>query len=188
MDQRVNTGLLIAVAALTAVNTIMIGVGGTGGSSSPSTDGGNEEKKSNITATKRDRDQGKNKNPRNRNMNQQRQKQNKKPQNPPTTIEFQKSKHDFGQVKAGSKVTKKFSFKNTGDNPYVIQNAKGSCGCTVPQYPKKPIQPGETGKITVNYNPGRKVTGVQNNSVTLTGNTEPRKTKLRIKANVQKSG
>ena len=187
MDQRVNTGLLIGVAVLTAVNTIMIGTGGTGGADNASSASAKEEKQSNITATKRDRDQGKNNKP-NRKRNKQTSKQNKKPQNPPTTIEFEKSKHDFGQVKPGSKVTKKFKFKNTGDNPYVIQNAKGSCGCTVPQYPKKPIGPGETGKITVNYNPGKKVTGVQNNSVTLTGNTEPRKTKLRIKANVQKSG
>ncbi len=89
-------------------------------------------------------------------------------------------------MNAGEKVTKKFKFTNTGDNPYVIQKAKGSCGCTVPKYPKKPIPPGESAKITVNYSPGKKVSGMQNNSVTLTGNTEPRKTKLRIKAKVQK--
>ncbi|MFB6257799.1 MAG: DUF1573 domain-containing protein [Flavobacteriales bacterium] len=187
MDQRINTGLLAVVAVLTAVNTVMIGMSANSGESASSKESASQAKeqaKSNITTTKRDRDQ---KQTAQNKQLQKKKKKKSKPQNPPTTIEFKKYKHDFGKVKAGSKVTKKFKFTNTGDKPYVIQKAKGSCGCTVPKYPKKPIKPGESGEITVNYNPGRKVSGTQNNSVTLTGNTQPRQTKLKIKANVQKA-
>lgn len=182
MDQRLNTGLLVIVTVLTAINTIMIGTGSSANSGTNDDAEAKEEKASNVTATKRDRskDQGKQGDP---------EKKPKKevPRKPPTKIEFEKSNHDFGKVKPGTKVSKDFKFKNVGDNPYVIQNAKGSCGCTVPQYPKKPIQPGESANITVNYSPSKRMKGEQNNSVTLTGNTEPRKTKLRIKANVAKT-
>ncbi len=190
MDQRINTTLLAVVTVLTAVNTVMIGMGGGSGSSEgdAATNGkanvSQKKEQSNVTSTKLDR--GKNRN-KGGNKKQDPQKANKqqKPQNPPTKIEFEKVEHDFGKVKAGSKVSKKFSFKNTGDKPYVIQNAKGSCGCTVPSYPKKPIAPGESGKITVSYNPSKRIKGKQTNSVTLTGNTQPRKKKLKIRANVE---
>ncbi|MFB6258558.1 MAG: DUF1573 domain-containing protein [Flavobacteriales bacterium] len=190
MDQRINTTLLAVVAILTAVNTVMIGMGtGSSGNDDVTTSSGSSGKKeeSNVTSTKLDR--GKN-NPSkaNKKPNPKQANKQQKPQNPPTTIEFEKVEHDFGTVKAGGKVTKNFSFKNTGDKPYVIQKAKGSCGCTVPKYPKDPIAPGETGEITVSYNPGKRIKGKQTNSVTLTGNTQPRKKKLKIRANVQAPG
>jgi hypothetical protein len=67
----------------------------------------------------------------------------------------------------------------------VISNAVGSCGCTVPEYPKHPIAPGETGEINVVYKPGKQE-GQQNKTVTVTANTEPAQTVLRILADVQK--
>lgn len=68
-------------------------------------------------------------------------------------ISFEKVEHDFGQFSAANpKVSCEFVFKNTGDAPLVIHRAIASCGCTVPEYSKVPIKPGETGKIVVVYN------------------------------------
>ena len=65
----------------------------------------------------------------------------------------------------------------------IISNAKGSCGCTVPEYPIQPIAPGESGDIKVVYSPGTQA-NQQTKSITITANTEPATTVLRIKANV----
>ena len=68
-------------------------------------------------------------------------------------ITFEKTTHNFGSFPESSpKVTCVFKFKNSGDGPLVIHQAIASCGCTVPQYPKEPIKPGESGQITVTYN------------------------------------
>ena len=68
-------------------------------------------------------------------------------------ITFEKTSYNFGSFSESSpKVTCKFKFKNTGDGPLVIHQAIASCGCTVPQYPKEPIKPGESGEVTVTYN------------------------------------
>lgn len=109
------------------------------------------------------------------------------PSKPSTTIQFQTYDHDFGTVEQNSSSTKTFQFTNSGTNPLVITNAKGSCGCTVPDWPKEPILPGATGEITVTYNPGMKE-GDQNNTVTITANTNPPSTIIRIKANVVPEG
>ena len=61
-----------------------------------------------------------------------------------------------------------FKFKNTGDKPLMITNAKGSCGCTVPQWPREPIAPGQSGEIKVSYDTKR--VGNFAKSVTLTTN------------------
>lgn len=102
---------------------------------------------------------------------------------PTTSMEFETYDYDFGTVTKNSSTTKVFRFVNTGTNPLVITNAKGSCGCTVPDWPKEPIMAGGTGEITVTYSPGEKE-GEQNNTVTLTANTNPPSTILRIKADV----
>jgi|GEM_PF-401567 len=100
-----------------------------------------------------------------------------------TTIEFEKTIHDFGTLKSGESVSYTFKFKNTGQKPLLISNAKGSCGCTVPKYPKHPIPPGGKGEIQVTFNSkGKK--GKQHKSVTLTANTSPESTRLYIKADV----
>lgn len=98
-------------------------------------------------------------------------------------IEFKKETHDYGTVKFGENGDCTFEFKNTGNEPLIISNAKGSCGCTVPDWPKEPIAPGETGKITVHYDTQR--AGAINKSVTINSNAinEPIKV-IRIKGNV----
>lgn len=70
------------------------------------------------------------------------------------TIEFDTKSHDFGTIKeADGSVSCEFAFTNTGSEPIVIISANASCGCTRPEYPKKPIAPGKTDKIKVTYNP-----------------------------------
>ena len=108
-----------------------------------------------------------------------------KPKLPPTTIIFQESVFDFGTITDGEKVNHTFEFTNTGTNPLVITNAKGSCGCTVPDWPKEPIAPGETGEIQVEYNSTNKNGQIQQ-TVTIDANTDPGQSKLTIKVNVIK--
>ncbi len=98
-------------------------------------------------------------------------------------IEFAKQVHDYGKLKNGANGTCTFEFTNTGNAPLIISNAKGSCGCTVPQWPKEPIAPGAKGVITVKYDTKR--TGPINKSVTITSNAvnEPTKT-LQIRGEV----
>lgn len=68
-------------------------------------------------------------------------------------IEFDKTLHNFGTFTEENSVVKcVFTFTNTGDKPLVINQAIASCGCTVPKYTKKPVQPGEKGTIEVTYN------------------------------------
>lgn len=102
---------------------------------------------------------------------------------PKTSINFDEMEHDFGVIDQNTTNPKTFTFTNTGDEPLIISDAKGSCGCTVPDYPRQPIQPGETGEIKVVYSPGKQV-NQQTKTVTITANTEPATTVLRIKANV----
>lgn len=98
-------------------------------------------------------------------------------------IEFMKETHDYGTIKYGADGSCIFEFKNTGNEPLIISNAKGSCGCTVPEWPKEPIAPGEKGKITVKYDTKRP--GAINKSVTITSNASNEPTKvIRIKGNV----
>lgn len=103
---------------------------------------------------------------------------------PKTTVKFETYDHDFGQIKQDSENKKVFTFTNTGSEPLIIESAKGSCGCTVPNYPKNPIAPGEKGEIEVVYKPGKQK-DLQNKNVTIVANTEPQQTILRIKANVE---
>ncbi len=108
------------------------------------------------------------------------------PTGPVTSYEVNEEIHDFGLVANGSQNPFTFILKNTGDTPLVIEKAKGSCSCTVPKKPEDPIMPGETGEIEVTFKPkasqaGKDITQV----VTITANTEPRDTKLKIKAKVQ---
>ncbi len=97
------------------------------------------------------------------------------PPGPTTTIEFDETSFDFGTITAGEKVSHTFKFKNTGSEPLVLTNAKGSCGCTVPTWPRESIAPGATGEVTVVFNSKNKK-GKRNQKVTLTGNTNPPQT------------
>ncbi|HQV75198.1 MAG: DUF1573 domain-containing protein [Flavobacteriales bacterium] len=104
---------------------------------------------------------------------------------PKTTVNFKEYEHDFGNIKQDSENKKIFTFTNTGKEPMIIETANGSCGCTVPNYPKAPIPPGGTGEIEVVYKPGKQE-NAQTKTVTVIANTEPKETTLRIKANVEK--
>lgn len=85
-------------------------------------------------------------------------------------IKFDKTSHNFGTFKEADVQTYVFTFTNTGDKPLVIQQAFSSCGCTVPEYTKKPIMPGKTGQISVTYNGKGKFPGPFRKSVTIRSN------------------
>lgn len=106
------------------------------------------------------------------------------PTGPTTTIEFEEATHDFGTIKEGEIVTHVFTFTNTGDEVLILTNAKGSCGCTVPQWPKDPIAPGETASITVKFNSKNKK-GKRNQKVTISANTDPIQSFLYLKGEVE---
>lgn len=98
-------------------------------------------------------------------------------------ITFNKKEHDFGVINEGDKVETTFTFTNTGEADLIIANASGSCGCTVPEFPKEPIKPGKTGKMKVSFDSNGKP-GMQQKSVNITANTASGKDVLTIKANV----
>jgi hypothetical protein len=87
-------------------------------------------------------------------------------------MKFEFESHDFGKLKQGDKVTYEFKFTNTGKSPLIITNATATCGCTTPEWPKVPLQPGEGGKITVTFNSAAK-SGLQDKLITITANTNP---------------
>ncbi len=97
---------------------------------------------------------------------------------------FETERHDFGTISEGTVARHDFVFTNTGDAPLIITNASGSCGCTVPTWPREPIAPGEQGTIKVEFNSTNR-TGAQTKQVTLTANTVPNKKILRIQAQVE---
>jgi hypothetical protein len=99
-------------------------------------------------------------------------------------ISFDKNEHDFGVITEGERVETLFTFTNTGKSDLIIQDARGSCGCTVPEYPKNlPIAPGESGKIRVSFDSSNKP-NLQQKTVTLTTNTNSGRETIRIKAMV----
>ena len=98
------------------------------------------------------------------------------------TIKFDKINHDFGEIRDGDVVETIFTFTNTGNSELKILNASGSCGCTVPEYPREiPIKPGESSEIKVKFDSSNKP-GMQRKTVTLVTNTEKGKELLNIKA------
>jgi hypothetical protein len=87
-------------------------------------------------------------------------------------LSFEKLSHNFGEIIQGESVSHQFVFTNTGQGNLMISNAKGSCGCTVPKWPRKPIAPGEEAEIKVTFNSnGRE--GKQKKTVTLVTNAIP---------------
>lgn len=102
-----------------------------------------------------------------------------------TTIEFVDSSVSyFDTITEGDKVERTFRLKNSGTKDLLIANAFGSCGCTVPQYPKEPVKPGETASIQVTFNSAGKH-GEQSKSVTLVCNTITRNEMLYLKGFVK---
>lgn len=105
---------------------------------------------------------------------------------PVSAIKFEQDTFKFGEVMEGEKVSHSFKFTNTGTNELIISNATGSCGCTVPEWPKKPIPPGGSGAIDVVFNSDGKP-GNAKKSVTVYANTEPSTHKLFVVGFVKKS-
>jgi len=98
-------------------------------------------------------------------------------------IVFEEHVHEFGTVNEGDVVEHTFNFKNTGKIPLVISNARSTCGCTVPQWPKDPIEAGGSGNIKVKFDTkGKK--GNQKKPVTITANTYPQKTIVHVQGQV----
>jgi len=109
------------------------------------------------------------------------------PEGPLPAFTFQEEEHDFGTIKEGDIVEHTFTFTNTGEAPLIIESARASCGCTVPSWPKEPIAVGETGEIQVRFDSKGKP-NVQNKTVTITANSYPKISRLRIKAFVTPKG
>jgi len=104
---------------------------------------------------------------------------------PTTSIKFSEEVYNYGKVEVESENLHSFVFTNTGSEPLIISDAKGSCGCTVPNWPKDPIMPGQTGNIDVKFTPNKGQEGQDiEKVVTVTANTMPENTMVRIKANV----
>lgn len=94
-------------------------------------------------------------------------------------IAFEEPEFDFGEVREGTVVEHKYRFKNTGKVPLVIANCRSTCGCTVPEWPKEEIEPGETGEITATFNTQDR-TGGQRKRIYITANTFPNETKVEL--------
>lgn len=102
-------------------------------------------------------------------------------------MSFDKSEHDFGTIDQGTPQETIFKFTNTGNAPLIITDAKSSCGCTIPDYPKNtPIAPGDTGEMLVKFN------GAGQNQVaktiTVMANTSKGSETIKIKAFVNPKG
>lgn len=103
---------------------------------------------------------------------------------PVTNMTFEEMQIDFDTVEEGTVVSRVFTFMNTGNEPLILIRVKGSCGCTVPQYPTEPIKPGETASLTVEFN-SRGKRGSKSQKVTITANTNPPQTFLYIQGYVK---
>ena len=103
-------------------------------------------------------------------------------QNP--VITFEKTEHDFGKIhEEDGRVSTVFEFKNEGMAPLVLSNVRASCGCTTPTWTKEPVEPGQTGSITVTYNPNGRPGRFQK-TVTITSNASEPTKKVYIKGEV----
>jgi Protein of unknown function (DUF1573) len=106
-----------------------------------------------------------------------------KPEGPLPVLTFETKEHNFGTIKEGDVVEYTFKFKNTGEAPLIIQSAQPSCGCTVPEWSKEPVAPGQEGYIKAKFDSNGKP-NVQNKTITVTANTYPKQTALSFTAMV----
>jgi len=105
------------------------------------------------------------------------------PKNMPD-FKFEVEEYNFGTIKQGESATYEFSFTNVGKEPLIINNATGSCGCTVPVWPKEPIKKGEKATIKVTFNSAGK-SGIIDKTVTITSNAKTAQKVLHMKGNVE---
>ena len=99
-------------------------------------------------------------------------------------FKFDVETYDFGTIKQGESVTYDFNFSNTGKEPLIISEAHGSCGCTVPVWPKEPLKKGDKGQIKVTFNSAGKQ-GMQDKTITITSNASDSPKVLHIKGTVE---
>lgn len=90
---------------------------------------------------------------------------------------------DYGTIEHNADGNREFKFKNTGKEPLIITNCQGSCGCTVPTWPKEPIKPGATAAIKVHYATDR--VGQFEKTVTVTSNAKTPSKVIKIKGVVK---
>lgn len=103
----------------------------------------------------------------------------------PAQIKFDKTTHNFGSFsESNPKVTCTFTYTNVGEQPLVVNQAIASCGCTVPEYTKTPVQPGEKGEIKVTYNGAGKFPGHFKKSITIRTNGAVEMTRLYIEGDM----
>lgn len=96
---------------------------------------------------------------------------------------FDTYQHDFGRLTANESIAYSFHFRNEGDADLVISRCEASCGCTVADYPRRRIQPGEEGYVTITFSSAGK-SGQQVQEVTVLSNAQPARVKLRVLAQV----
>ncbi len=100
-------------------------------------------------------------------------------------IKFDKVTHDFGKFSESSpKVSCVFTYTNVGDSPLIINQAMASCGCTVPEYTKQPVMPGQKGEIKVTYNGTGRFPGHFKKSITIRTNGVVEMTRLYIEGDM----
>lgn len=92
---------------------------------------------------------------------------------------------NFGTIKQGDVINHEFVFTNIGKEPLIISEAHGSCGCTVPQWPKEPIKKGEKGTLKVTFNSAGKM-GLQDKTITITSNAKSSPKIIHLKGTVEK--
>lgn len=103
---------------------------------------------------------------------------------PQPKITFEKEEYDFGTIAIGEKVVYAYNFKNTGDAPLLIADVKPSCGCTsLKDWPRDPIAPGESGKITIEFNSSG-FPGSITKTIAVNSNAIPKSTYLKLKGQV----
>lgn len=101
-------------------------------------------------------------------------------------IKFDKTTHNFGKFSESSpKVSCEFTYTNVGEAPLIINQAVASCGCTVPEYTKTPVQPGQKGKIKVTYNGAGRFPGHFKKSITIRTNGAVEMTRLYIEGDME---
>ncbi len=101
-------------------------------------------------------------------------------------IKFDKTVINFGKFsEASPKVSGVFTFTNTGDAPLIINQAVASCGCTVPEYTKQPVLPGQKGEIKVTYNGTGKFPGPFKKSITVRTNGKVEMTRIYVEGDME---
>ncbi len=100
-----------------------------------------------------------------------------------TSVTIIDSVYDFGKVSEGEIVEYNYRFKNSGNKPLVVSNVTASCGCTVPEKPEEPVQPGETGFIKVKFNSDKRV-GEAHKTIMVQSNANPAFPQLLLKGTV----